>query len=209
MMKKVFMFLALGLAVIKSNAQDPGSISLNVYGGYTFTDRVRFDASYADVKGAFEWGGGLEYFVRRDNSVEVRYRRMATNSPVYGPLGAQLNKDNDASSAQFILLGGNRYFSSGIGDRTMPYIGAGIGVAILSGPENSRTSFAWDLQAGIKVKTQKALAFKLHAYVQSAISQFGNDYWYYPGWGTVAVADYAHLFQFGLGGAVVLDFKRK
>lgn len=208
-MKKLMMIMAIALVAFKANAQDPNSISLNVYGGYTFTDRVRLDASYTDVKGAFEWGGGLEYFLHRDNSIELRYRRMATNTPLYGPAGNQLNKDNDESSAQFILLGGNRYFSSGIGDRTMPFIGGGLGVAIFNGPENSRTSFAWDFQAGIKVRTQKALAFKLHAYVQSAISQFGNDYWYYPGWGTVAVADYAHLFQFGLGGAVVLDFRRK
>lgn len=208
-MRKFIMIMAIAMLAAKANAQDPNSISLNVYGGYTFTDRVRLDASYADVKGAFEWGGGLEYFLHRDNSIELRYRRMATNSPLYGPAGNQLNKNNDKSSAQFILFGGNHYFSSGIGDRAMPYIGGGIGVAILSGPENSRTSFAWDLQAGIKVRTQKALAFKLHAYVQSAISQFGTDYWYYPGWGTVAVADYAHLFQFGLGGAVVLDFRKR
>ena len=57
MMKKLFMFLALGLVAINSNAQDPSSVSLNVYGGYTFTDRVRFDASYADVKGGIEWEG--------------------------------------------------------------------------------------------------------------------------------------------------------
>jgi opacity protein-like surface antigen len=208
-MRKSFLLIALTCLAFTSFAQEPRSVSLNVYGGYTFTDRVRFDASYADVKGAFEWGGGLEYFTMRDNSIELRYRRMSTNSPLYGPGGNQLNKDNDQSSAQFILAGGNHYFSDGMNDRMIPYVGAGVGVAILSGPENSKTTFAWDMQAGVKIRTQKALAFKLHAYLQSAISQFGNDYWYYPGWGTVAVADYAHLFQIGLGGAVVLDFRKK
>lgn len=208
-MKRILFLFAISCLAMEAKAQEPRSISLNIYGGYTFTDRVRFDASYADVKGAFEWGGGLEYFTMRDNSIELRYRRMSTNSPIYGPNGNQLNKDNDQSSAQFILLGGNHYFSSGPSAKAIPYIGAGVGVAILTGPENSKTTFAWDAQAGIKMRTNKMLALKLHAYVQSAISQFGNDYWYYPGWGTVAVADYAHLFQIGLGGAVVLDFRKK
>lgn len=208
-MKKIILALIAIVSLSIANAQDPSSVTLNVYGGYTFMDRVRLDAYYADVQPAFEWGGGLEYFVRRNEAIEIKYKRMATNFPLYRPNGQQENIGNDAGSIQFITFGGNHYFASSTTQKAIPYIGGALGVGILSGPENTFTKFGWDVQAGVKVKTGKALSFKLNAYIQSVTSAFGNDFWYYPGWGTVVVADYATLFQFGLGGAVCFDFKRR
>ncbi len=207
-MKKSISIIALVLLVFSANAQEPRTVSLNVYGGYTFTDRVKFDAFYADVKGAFEYGAGLEYFVQRNSSVELKYTRMGTDVPLYTYNGNQQNKGGESGTVQFINIGGNHYFASSTSARAIPFIGGAIGVGILNGPENSSTKFGWDVQAGVKLRTQGPVAFKLRAYVQSITSTFGNDFWYYPGWGTVAVPDYVTLFQFGLGGVVVFDFGR-
>jgi hypothetical protein len=85
----------------------------------------------------------------------------------------------------------------------VPYAGVDLGVGWGDGPnQSSGAKFSWDAKLGVKLMTSSAVSFKLHAYVQSMISAFGTDFWYYPGWGTYAVADYAHIFQFGLGGAV-------
>ena len=172
-------------------------------------DRVRFDAAYADVQPGFEYGGGLEYFVNRDHSLEVKYKRMDATFPLYGPGGSKLNPNHDQGSIQFITIGGNTYFARTTDQKAIPFIGGALGVGILTGPENSKTAFGWDIQAGVKIKTGSAVSLKLNAYLQSAVSSFGTDFWYYPGWGTVAVADYATLLQFGVGGAICFDFKRK
>ena len=208
-MKKYLLVFICFVAFASAKAQDPNSVSLNLYGGYTLMDRVRFDAAYADVQPAFEYGAGLEYFVRRNNSIELKYKRMETTFPLYGPGGTKLNPNNDDGSIQFITIGGNTYFARSTDQKAIPFIGGAIGVGIMTGPENSATKFGWDVQAGVKIKTGSLLSLKLHAYVQSITSTFGTDFWYYPGWGTVAVADYATLLQFGVGGAIGFDFKKK
>ncbi len=107
------------------------------------------------------------------------------------------------------MLGGNKYLAQTTDQKVVPYFGGALGVGWAEGPsEGTGASFAWDAKLGVKIMTSSAVSFKLHAYVQSMISSFGYDYWYYPGWGTYAVADYAHIFQFGLGGAICFDKKR-
>jgi hypothetical protein len=193
----IFLF-TVGLA----NAQTPGSLSFNVYGGYTFKDRVNLDSYHIDVKDGFQYGGGLEYFVRRNKSIELKYMRMGTQFPLYDPRGNQLNTKTDGS-VNFVLLGGNNYFARTTDQKAVPFAGVDLGIGWAEGPEQgSGVKFAWDAKIGVKLMSHSAVSFKLQAYVQSMISAFGADYWYYPGWGTVAVQDYAHLFQFGLGGAV-------
>jgi uncharacterized membrane protein len=72
----------------------------------------------------------------------------------------------------------------------------------------SATKFAWNIKTGVKINTGKAVSFKLNAYLQSVVSTFGTDYWN-TWYGVVAVPDYATLLQFGLGGAICLDFPKK
>jgi hypothetical protein len=86
--------------------------------------------------------------------------------------------------------------------------GGGLGVGILNGGGESATKFAWNIKTGVKINTGKAVSFKLNAYLQSVISTFGYDYWN-TWYGPVAVPDYATLLQFGLGGAICLDFLKK
>jgi opacity protein-like surface antigen len=195
---------------INTNAQSRGALSLNAYGSYTFQERVPLDAFYTDIQGGFQWGAGLEYFVQRNKSIELKYQRMDTKSPLFRPNGEQVNKGNDDAALNYIMLGGNNYFTSSMNDKVVPYVGGDIGIGIAEGPSsNSGAKFAWGAKAGVKIKTSSAVSFKLHAYIQSMVSTFGTDFWYYPGWGTYAVADYATILQFGLGGAVCFDFNKK
>ncbi|HEU5164128.1 MAG TPA: outer membrane beta-barrel protein [Chitinophagaceae bacterium] len=198
-------FLAMGL-----KAQEPKSLSLNLYGGYNFKDKVNFDASYGYINEAFQYGAGLEYFPSRNKSFELRWLGMGTEFPFHGPAGTQLNVGKDKGSINYILLGGNSYFGSDPKAKALPYLGAGLGVGILSIKDgNSATKFAWDAKFGVKIRTASSVSVNLHAYVQSIISAVGYDYYYYPGWGTTAFTDYASIFQFGLGGAICFNFKKK
>jgi hypothetical protein len=194
------------ICVTATQAQT-GTLSANLYGGYTFKERVNFDAAYTTVQDGFQWGVGLEYFTSYRTSVELKYMRMDTRFPLFGPQGAQLNTGKDDGSLQYILLGGNQYFPQ-TGSAIAPFIGGSLGVGILDGEADNATKFAWDAKAGIKVNTKSVVSFKVHAYVQSIISTFGSDYWL-TGVGVVAVPDYATIFQFGLGGALCFDFSKR
>jgi hypothetical protein len=207
-MRQLLIVMAVIMLGTAANAQK-SKVSLNLLGGYTFQDRVNFDAAYTNVQDGFQYGGSLEFFPAKTSSVELSYQRMATNFPLYGPAGTQLNKGNDDGSVNYILLGGNGYMLKSNAAKAVPFFGGGLGVGILNGRGESATKFAWNIKGGVKIKTSGMVSIKLHAYLQSVISTFGNDYWY-AGWGTVvAVPDYATLLQFGLGGAISLDFPKK
>jgi len=207
-MKKSLIIILILFSGIYVNAQSTGAIRLNAYGSYNFNERVPLDAFYTDVQGGFQWGAGLEYFVRRNKSLELKYLRMDTKTPLYRYGGEQVNKGNDDAAFNYIMLAGNNYF--GGNGKITPFAGIGLGVGWAEGNTNSTSAkFVWDAKLGVHIATESAVSFKVQAYVQSMISAFGTDFWYYPGWGTYAVADYARVFQFGLGGAVCFDFKKK
>jgi hypothetical protein len=117
-----------------------GNFGLNVTGGYTFKDRVKFDAAYADVSDGFQYGGSLEYFTSGNKSIELSYQRMDVDFPLYGAGGTQ--KADESGSVNYILLGGNSYFGKSYDAKTQPFFGGGLGVGILNGGGESATKFA-------------------------------------------------------------------
>ena len=199
-------FFAMGL-----QSQEAKSFALNLYGGYNFKDKVNFDAFYGHVTEAVQYGAGLEYFPSRNKSFELRWLSMSTDFPLYGRAsGNHLNAGKDKGSINYILIGGNSYFASDPAAKALPYFGAGLGVGLLAMKEGGNsTDFAWDAKLGVKIRTASTVSFNIQAYVQSVVSAVGYDYYYYPGWGTTAFTDYASIFQFGLGGAVCFNFRKK
>lgn len=206
-MKKILLISVIFLASMASFAQ-PGVISINVDGAYTFNDRVNFDNAYADVQGAFQYGGGIEYFSDFNKSFELKYLRMDTHIPLYTSAGIRLNENYDKGSVNYILFGGNNYFGQDINAKARPYFGLGLGVGIVSIEGNSATKFAWDAKLGVKIQASPTVAVKLQGYMQSIISTFGTDVWIGAGGYAYAVPDYVTLWQFGLGAVVCFDFSK-
>ncbi len=205
-MKHYIMLFAFFCLSVGAKAQQQGAVALNLYGGYTFQDRVNFSGAYGLVKDGFQYGGGLEYYLHSSKSLELKYLRMDTYLPLYGAGGIQLNKGADKGSVNYILIGGNNYFGSSQ-SKAMPYGGADLGVGIVSLKDGgSATKFGWDAKLGVKINTSSAVSIKLQAYIQSIISGVSTGFYYYPG-GAVVAADYASIFQFGLGGALCFNFK--
>jgi len=206
-MKKILIITSIMLCVIALRAQ-PGTISLNLDAGYTFQDKVDFDAAYTEVQGAFRYGGGIEYFADFNKSITLKYHRMDTHFPLYLQNGTQLNSDKDnKGSVNYILLGGNTYFGD-MDAMAQPYGGLGLGVGVIGVNDNTATKFAWDARLGVKIKTASVVSLKLEAYMQSIISTFGSDVWIGYGGYAYAVPDYATLWQFGFTGVLCFDFKR-
>ena len=213
-MKKLVALLAIMCVSFGANAQDQGSILLKGYAGYTFSDKVEFDYGYVDVQSAFQWGGGLEYFVQKTSSIEVKYLNMAGTMATYGPPtwpangagNVQLNAGDDKGSLGYLLADFTHYFDNG--GKVAPYLGAGLGVGFINPPQQSNTTgFAWDLKAGAKIKTSGPVSINLEAYLQSISKAVGTDY-YYTWYGPVGVNDYAATLQFGLGAVLCYDFKK-
>jgi len=207
-MKKIFLLGVIIVCAFTLQAQ-PGTISLNLDAGYTFQDKVDFDAAYTEVQGAFRYGGGIEYFMDFNKSVQLKYHRMDTYFPLYTQAGVRINNDNDyKGSVNYILLGWNSYFSGDPDAKINPYGGLGLGVGVVGVNENTATKFAWDARLGLKVKTPSVVSLKIEAYMQSIISTFGSDVWIGYGGYAYAVPDYATLWQFGFTGIVCFDFKK-
>jgi hypothetical protein len=207
-MRRLFILMVLLTATAAVSFGQFSKVSLNATGGYTFQEKVSFDAGKAYANEALQYGGSVEFFPSRFKSFELSYSYMSTEMPVYGLTGDQLNKNAGKGGISYILAGGNTYFAKNANSKAMPYIGGGIGVGLINNNNQTATNFAWNIKTGVKIKTSSVVSFKLNAYLQSMIGTAGNDYWY-TWYGVVAVADYASIFQFGLGASVCIDFPGK
>ncbi|WP_241775739.1 hypothetical protein [Flavobacterium sp. Root420] len=178
---------------------------------------MEFDNSYAYVEDGFEYGAGFEYFIMDNASIELKYNRLDTKMPLYTktltpnnpvPAGTQLNAGDDKGAINYILADYTYYFGSS-SQKALPFFGAGAGVAILESPQSGNgTYFAWEIKAGVKVKTNSPLSINLHAYLQSMSAAVGYDYYWDYYYGPLAVTDYASIFQFGLGASLSYDFSK-
>ncbi len=200
------------------SAQSQGAFLLNLYGGYTFSDKVDFDSSYAKVEDGFEYGAGFEYFIMDNASIELKYNRLDTKMPLYTkvalpgfgiPAGGQVNAGDDKGAINYILADYTYYFGSS-SQKAVPFLGAGAGISILESPQSgSGTYFAWEIKGGVKIKTDSPVSISLNAYLQSMSAAVGYDYYWDYYWGPVAVTDYASTFQFGLGAVVSFNLNKK
>jgi opacity protein-like surface antigen len=188
-------------------AQDRGSVVLDVYGSYTFSNNVNFDYGHIRVGDGFTYGAGLEFFPQKSSSLELKYLRLDTKMSVSAPGQIIPPKYSNGGDGAFnyILIGGNHYFDNG--NNAVPYLGGGIGMAIVEGPfGGSDTNFAWEIKGGVKIKTASIVSVSLQANLISTVTPAGSDtYWGY--WGPVAIQDYAYSYQFGLGAIIGFNFK--
>lgn len=211
-MKKYPLLFAGLLFSVGITAQESESFLLNVYGGYTFSDKVEYKNSYGYVKDGFEYGAGLEYFFIDNNSIELKYQRLDTRLPLYGslevqPLGEQLNAGDDKGAINYIFADFTHYFETG-SEKLLPYLGGGAGIAILETPQSGNgTYFAWEIKGGVKVRTNSPVSININAYLQSMAAAVGNSY-YWTYYGIVGVTDYVSTFQFGLGASFSYDFSK-
>ncbi|MBC7846111.1 MAG: hypothetical protein H7Y10_06440 [Flavobacterium sp.] len=211
-MKKLLLITGFFFSALGANAQNQGDIGLDFYGGYTFGDKIYNNSSYVEIQDAFQYGAGLEFYVRNTKSIELKYLRMDTKTPIYAPTVAnplqitQANVGNDSSAINYILIAGNNYFQTS-NPSLVPFAGLGIGVGWASGDQSTSARFAWDVKAGVKIKASDVVSVKLQAYFQTIWGSYGSETYYYPGWGTVTYPNNSSLYQFGLGAALAFDFK--
>ena len=211
-MKKLLLISGIFLCALGAKAQNQGDIGLNLYGGYTFDDKITSNASSVEINGAFQYGLGAEFYIRPSKSIELKYLRMDTKTPIFAPSltapykVSQANIGNDSSAINYVLIGGNNYFPTS-NPSIKPFLGVDLGVGWASGDQSTSAHFAWDFKAGVKIQASDVVAVKLQGYFQTIWGSYGSDTYYYPGWGYVSYPSDASLYQFGLGAAFEFDFK--
>lgn len=189
------------------------NIRLNAYSAYVFDDQVDsyYDAnSYYNgkVEGGFQWGVGFEYMIDATKGIELKYLRQDANAPMeYYNDGVK--KKNFELGINYILLGGSNYFRTS-GGKFEPYLGGGIGVALINikNPEQNNSSststkFAWDLKGGTNIWLNEKVGLKLQAELLSAVQSVGGGFYFGTGGGGAGVSSYSSMLQFGLGGGLV------
>jgi hypothetical protein len=112
----------------------------------------------------------------------------------------------------YIMLGGVRYFTV-MSDKVQPYGGLMLGVAVYdnkspdSGDPTSATKFAWGARLGTNIWLSEKVGIKLQAYLVSAVQGAGGGFYFGTGGAGAGVSTYSTLYQFGLGGGLVVRLR--
>ena len=205
------LLITLAPAVYSQNAR------INLYGGYTFDDKV--DNYYSNtqyfqgkIKGGFQWGAGLEFRLHEYYGLELLYQRLDTHAPLeyYDYNEDEVKHTNFDVGINYIMVGGARSLRPP-GSKAEPYGGFMLGMALLDvkNPENGRsdnaTKFAWGLRLGTNVWASDRVGIKLQMQLLSIPQGAGGGLYFGTGGAGVGVSTYSTMLQFGLGGG--LTFK--
>jgi hypothetical protein len=209
-MKKFILSLLLTVSIsLIATAQN---IRANIYSAYIFDDAVDgyYDPSsnYAGtINAGFQWGVGLEYMMSKSKGIELKYLRQDTKAPMsYVSSGPKSKTYN--LGINYILLGGSNYFKTE-GGKVEPYLGGGIGMAIISiknpsaGGDNSKTKFAWDIKGGTNIWFSPKAGLKLQIELLSAVQSVGGGLFFGTGGAGAGVSTYSSMLQLGMGGGLV------
>lgn len=211
-MKKIVLALTLMVTSLAGFSQE---VRLNLYSGYVFDDAIdsRYDAFnyYAGtVKGAYQWGAGLEFMAAPKTGIEASFQRLNTTTPMtFYKTGPQSNTFD--LNMNHLMLGVNRYFR-GQGSMAEFYTGAQAGLMVgnWKNPSNYNNGtiekLSWGVKAGLNIWPMENLGIKLQGQMQSTYQAIGSRFYSGSGGPATGLADASSLYQFGLVGGIIFRF---
>ncbi len=189
-------------------------VRINGYASYVFDDS--FDNRYSStsyfngrIEGGLQWGVGLEFTPREDLGIELSYFRQDTEAPVSYWRGGPI-EDVLEVGINYVLLGANYYLPTGTVFE--PYASLQAGMIIYDnkqpteGEPNSVVKFAWGGRLGTNIWISDAVGLKAQASLHSAVQSVGGGFYFGTGGAGAGVSTFSTLFQFGLGGGLVVRF---
>ncbi len=224
---KLFIFFAfLSCAFTQLSAQ---TYKFNLYSAYTLDDDVNTitdgnDYYSGTVIGGYQWGLGFEYIVKPTYGLELAYFRQNADLDIsystnYNVNNTIKNESTFGAGLNWIFLGGNKYLPIP-GSIVQPYGGLMLGMAIFSSDDKqindtvkytgqSTTNFAWAGKVGANFMFSPNVGLKLQAQVMSAVQSFGGGLYAGTGGLGAGVDTESSMYQFGFGGALVIQFGTK
>ena len=198
--KRSTSIVLFALVAIAASAQN---IRLNAYGGYTFKDRFPIGGSYYGYsyqEGAIEesahFGGGLEFEVRPNQSVEIYYQ----NQPTTAILRTTLDSYRTDASANYLMLGGLGY--APFSPTLKGFGGLLLGAGWISSDWGSATKFAWGGRLGLLISPSDKVGIRLGAQLLSPVQGGGGGLYLGTGGAGAGVSTYSSIYQFGLFGGL-------
>ena len=161
MKKSIVLSVVLLFSVAAGYSQH---LSVNLFGGYTFRDKLDFYQSYAYINGGGMFGASIEGVNAQGTGLELLYQYQSTAIPVYTYLNNTKVADNNSSVVSYLLLNFEQYYMNN--PKVMPYGGIGFGVAFYKGNSANTSSdaqFAWDLKGGVKIMAASKFGIKIGA----------------------------------------------
>jgi hypothetical protein len=201
-MKKILLAFGLLASAYSIKAQT-GAITLLTFESFTFADKFQsYYGGYGQIGDAFQWGGGLEFGIDPNKSVELIYQRMDADVYYDGDFSQRVY---GTAAINYILLGATGYAPvndvvSGFGTFDM-----GVGfTSNLSGTLNSDnvTKFALGGRLGVRIAPSDKISIRLHAQLLSPVQWIGGGYYFGTGGSGASVSTGSTVFQFNLGGSV-------
>ncbi len=220
-MKKITL-LSLMLVALFSMSASAQDIRLNVYTGYVFDNR--FDSYYdaynyydGKIEGGFQWGGGLEFVLKGGTGIELLYIHQDTKAPTTyldGGAFTEVKFTDFDMALNYILIGGGKNVTNASG-KVEGYgkLMAGMAVANVDNPDNGNSSsfskFAWGLKAGANIWLSPSIGIKMQAQLLSAVQSVGGSVYFGTGGTGAGLSAYSSIYQFTLGGGLVVKFPSK
>ncbi|MFZ1320374.1 MAG: porin family protein [Ignavibacteria bacterium] len=220
-MKKVYLILLVSISVIFiSDISQAQQYRVNLYSAYTFDDDIEAVTntnSYFNgtIVGGYQWGVGFEYILKRTYGIELAYFRQSTdvdiNYSVNSSVPDSAKKSSFGAGLNYIMLGGNKYLPIP-NSPFAPFGGLMIGLAIFDnqnpvpGAETSTTKFAWAGRVGTNIMFSPNVGLRIHGQLMSAVQSVGGGLYLGTGGVGAGVDTESSMYQFGLGGALVIQF---
>lgn len=175
---------------------------INGYGGYTFADKMNFDGypgyDQARINESGHFGGGLEFEVRPNKSIEIYYQTQSTTGSLLGTL-QEFETD---VKVEYLMAGGMGYAGA---EKVKGFGGLLLGAAFVSSEDVNVTKFGIGGRLGVLVSANDKIGIRLGAQVLSVVQGAGGGFYFGTGGAGAGVSTYSSIYQFGLFGGIAIS----
>ena len=204
-MKKISLIRIVFILVFVCIAETSFSqkFAFNLFGGYTFQDKVDFSSGYGIIQDGAHWGGSVEIAVKDYMFAEVLYQRMDTRAELFGSSGYGEGR----LGLNYIMIGAVKYTMAGA--PVSPYGGLAGGIGIFEGKDLSRnsTKFAFGLKAGVLFNISDVLGIRVQGQMLTPVQGAGGGFYFGTGGTGAAISTNSSIYQFGVTAGVQYKLK--
>ena len=148
-----------GIMMISTSIAQDSRFVFNLYGGYGFVNKAKFNGQSRTLGRPAVGGMSLEIYTSPFNSVEVLYQ-LDISSPIYRHFGVPVRDKKEGIRVAYIMV--NEVWHVPIKEKWEWYaaFGPGLGLICIDDGEVLE-GLAWDIRSGIKTKFNSWLGSKL------------------------------------------------
>lgn len=204
-------FAYLTLLLLVAAPASAQVIRLNLIGGYTFRDRFPLGGTYQGftwregaINDGAHFGGGLEFEVRPNKSVEIYYQMQ----PTTGEIQTSVDRYSTDVTVNYLMLGGLGY--QPFSENLKGFGGLLVGAGWANSDWGSSTKFAWGGRLGLMISPSERVGIKLGAQLLSPVQGASGGLYVSGGTGGVntgaGISTYSTIYQFGFFGGLTFSF---